>query len=110
MAEEKPILQRAKLWYTLIVVALVVGAIVALAIARGIEVTADQIISFGEWVLGFLVGGHTITDITKIIKATPASSSSDEDSDTGDPESVESKATEEKPAETKTEEKEEKKS
>ena len=57
---EKPFYQKNKVLYTLLVVVLVVGALVALAITGSLTVTSEQIISFGEYVLGFLIGGHSL--------------------------------------------------
>lgn len=56
--EEKPFWQKNKVLYTLMVTVLVVGALLTLALTGRIEVTSEQILSFGEWVLTLLVGGH----------------------------------------------------
>jgi uncharacterized membrane protein len=67
--KEKPIWQRAKVIYALVVVVLVYATIITLVLCGRVTITSDQIISFAELVLGFLVGGHTATDIVSRISA-----------------------------------------
>ena len=57
--EEKPFWKKNKVLYTLFIAVLVMGALITLAILGRIEVTSEQIIGFGEWALGFLIGGHS---------------------------------------------------
>jgi uncharacterized membrane protein len=67
--KEKPVWLRAKFIYAIVIAVLVYAAIVTLVLCGKATVTSEQIISFAEWVLGFLVGGHAATDITARIAA-----------------------------------------
>jgi len=57
--EEKSFFKKTKVLYTLLIVVLVMGALIALALTGRVEVSSEQIIGFGEWALGLLIGGHS---------------------------------------------------
>lgn len=64
---EKPIWLRAKFVYSIIGALIVYAVVVTLVLTGKITVTSEQIFNFGEWILGFLLGGHAATDITNRI-------------------------------------------
>jgi len=58
MNQEKPFWQKTKVWYTVIILALVAGTLIPLALLGKVEVTSEQIFSFAEWVFGVVIGAH----------------------------------------------------
>lgn len=61
----KPLWKSTKLLYSLIVVVLVVGSLLALALTGTITVSADQVFDFGEWLITMLIGGHSLQEIAR---------------------------------------------
>ncbi len=58
--KEKPFFKKNKVLYTLLITVLVVGSLLALALTGKIQITSDQVIELGKWLIAFLLGGHSL--------------------------------------------------